>query len=116
MRQAFERNYDAIFCSFLYFCMSGNDIGEDAYSMGLNQWSAFLLDCEIPDNDSKTCRASDLDTCFIVANYEVGGGARVYNEWTNRPNEWTNGPMDQWTNGPMDQWTDGCEFGFDPRL
>ena len=71
MRLAFERNYDAIFSAFLYFCMSGGDVGEDAYSMGLNQWTAFLVDCEIPDNSSKSCRASDLDTAFIVTNFEV---------------------------------------------
>ena len=33
-----------------YFCMGGGELGEDAYSMGSNQWSAFLADCEIPDN------------------------------------------------------------------
>lgn len=80
MRLAFERNYDAIFSAFLYFCMSGNAIGEDAYSMGLNQWSAFLLDCEIPDKDSKHCRPSDLDTAFIVTNYEEDKGSEVNKE------------------------------------
>jgi len=70
VRAAFERNYDTLFCGFNYFCMSGSDIGEDAYSLGFNQWSAFLADCEIPEPDSKLCRASDLDTAFIVTNFE----------------------------------------------
>jgi hypothetical protein len=80
VRQAFERNYDGLFCAFLYFCMSGSDIGEDAYSMGLNQWTAFLLDCEIPDNSTKDCRASDLDTIFIVTNFEEDKGSDMNKE------------------------------------
>lgn len=80
MRTAFERNYDAIFSAFLYFGMTGNAVGEDAYSLGLNQWSAFLLDCEIPDNGSKHCRSSDLDTMFIVTNYEEDKGSEINKE------------------------------------
>ena len=80
VRQAFERNYDALFCAFTYFCITGNDVGEDAYSMGLNQWTAFLTDCEIPDNDSKTCRSSDLDTAFIVTNFEEDKGSEINRE------------------------------------
>ena len=28
-------------------------------------------------------------------------------QWTNKPIDLTDGPMDKWTNGPMDQYTNG---------
>ncbi len=38
--------------------------------MNLNEYTSFLKDCSIPDNNSEFCRASDLDTLFIATNYE----------------------------------------------
>ena len=38
--------------------------------MQLNAYSDFIADCDIEDKDSVSCKGSDLDSIFIVTNYE----------------------------------------------
>ena len=54
----------------LHLYITGGTVGEAAYSMPLNQYTAFLYDCEIPDGKSKFCKMKDCDVMFITTNYE----------------------------------------------
>jgi len=70
IKESLSKNYEVFSRAFRYFCLTGNAIGEGCYSMPLNQYTAFLADCEIPLKGSKACKMSDLDTIFIATNFE----------------------------------------------
>ena len=60
-----------IFSVYAYYCGTGEAV-ETAmgFVMGIAEYNNFLRDCEIPDEDSRHCRTSDLDTIFISTNFE----------------------------------------------
>ena len=68
-------HYKAWYSMFVYYSALGN---MDPYHMTLNPYTSFLDDCQIPDAESASCKRSNLDTIFIVCNYEVGTPLSMY--------------------------------------
>lgn len=54
-------------CYVFYAC----SVSGSSFHMALNSFTQFLDDCNIADNDSMAVKRSDLDTIFIVANFQV---------------------------------------------
>jgi hypothetical protein len=52
--------------AFMWYAALGNS---SPYHMSLNAYTAFMDDCQIPDNDSLYIKRSDCDTIFIVCNF-----------------------------------------------
>jgi len=63
--------YEVIIRAFAYYCALGTG---GAFSMGLNEWTDFILQVDIPDPKSQRCRLKDCDTLFIKANVVEPGG------------------------------------------
>jgi len=67
VRRTLAKHYGAIVSAFMYYASVGTG-GE--FTMQLNEYSLFLEECKIPDNDRKSrAKRSDLDTIFIVCNF-----------------------------------------------
>lgn len=70
IKQAISRAYPVLYNAYYYFCVTGTDIGESAFSMSFNQWTEFLKDSEIPHPKSKNCNMANCDNIFVVSNFE----------------------------------------------
>ena len=63
LRDELRNMYEQLLYSFKYFCALGSGSG---FTLPLNQYTQFLDDCQIPDQESDKCKRSDCDTLFIV--------------------------------------------------
>jgi hypothetical protein len=54
--------------AFTYYSVSVSSL---PFFMGLNEWTALLDECGIPDNETAGVKRSDLDTIFIVCTRKV---------------------------------------------
>ena len=63
---ALQKNYQVIVQAFQYFSALG-----ESFDMQLNQYTAFVIDCNIPEKASKSCKQADCDRIFIASNYEA---------------------------------------------
>ncbi|KAK3251875.1 hypothetical protein CYMTET_38797 [Cymbomonas tetramitiformis] len=70
IKTAISRAYPVLYNAYYYFCVTGTDIGESAFSMSFNQWTEFLKDSEIPHPKSKNCNMANCDNIFVVSNFE----------------------------------------------
>jgi hypothetical protein len=60
--------FHAIVPVFVYYSVSASAV---PFFMGLNEFTSFLDECLIPDNESQGVKRSDLDTVFIVCTRKV---------------------------------------------
>ncbi|XRB15637.1 flagellar associated protein [Pseudoscourfieldia marina] len=67
LNDIFKQVWDDLYGAFMWYSLQGSG---DPYCMQLNAFSQFTDDCKIPDSESEKCKRSDLDTLFIVANFE----------------------------------------------
>ncbi|KAK3254449.1 hypothetical protein CYMTET_36334, partial [Cymbomonas tetramitiformis] len=74
IKEGLRKWYEGLCRIFVFYCMAGSTMGEKAFQMSLNQFSAFAKDARIPVEGSRHCRQSDLDTMFISTNYEEEKG------------------------------------------
>ena len=65
--ESFKSVWDDLYGCFMWYSLQGSG---DPYCMQLNSFAQFTDDCKIPDQESEKCKRSDLDTLFIVANFE----------------------------------------------
>ena len=63
VRDALRTWYSTIVQAFTYHSVS---VSAAPFFMGLNEWTALLDLCGIPDNETVGVKRSDLDTIFIV--------------------------------------------------
>ena len=63
VRAAFREQYASLVQAFAYYSAS---VSAAPFFMGLNEFTAFLDECRIPDNEVAGVKRSDLDTIFIV--------------------------------------------------
>jgi len=54
--------------AFMFYAGMGSG---DPFCLGLNSYTSFLEESNIPDRDSKQCKRSDCDTLYIVANFST---------------------------------------------
>eukprot|EP00803_Ostreobium_quekettii_P010682 evm.model.scf_352.3 EVM.evm.TU.scf_352.3 scf_352:73256-77230(+) len=74
IKMAFKDNYAYMTNVFDYYsCMGSGNI----FSMHLNEWGTLMVDCDIPESASTTCKLSHLDTVFIATNFEEDKGTNV---------------------------------------
>ena len=66
-QQVIKKWYPLMCAAFDYYTCLGKG---DMFSISLNEWGVFLLNCEIPEEDSITCKLSNFDTIFIATNFE----------------------------------------------
>ena len=62
------KHRELIYSTYSYYCAMGES--HDGFVMGALEYNAWLRDCGIPDEESRACRAGDLDTIFITTNFE----------------------------------------------
>jgi hypothetical protein len=63
VRDVLRTWYGTVVQAFTYYSVSVSSV---PFFMGLNEWSALMEICGVPDNDSPGAKRSDLDTIFIV--------------------------------------------------
>lgn len=68
VRATLQRHYQLLVPAFMYYSCSVSSV---PFFMGLNEFTALLDDCQIPDNESQGVKRSDLDTAFIVCTRKV---------------------------------------------
>lgn len=68
VRAVFAKYYSIFVPAYVFYACS---VSGSSFHMALNSFTQFLDDCQIPDNDSVGVKRSDLDTVFIVANFQV---------------------------------------------
>ncbi|KAK3255656.1 hypothetical protein CYMTET_35174 [Cymbomonas tetramitiformis] len=61
-------------------CMSGDSVGESAYSIKINTWNHLVKICYLADPKSAHCRAVDIDSAFVATNYEEAGNDDLNDE------------------------------------
>ncbi|KAK3275778.1 hypothetical protein CYMTET_16108 [Cymbomonas tetramitiformis] len=66
LKEVVEKYYRSIVRLFDYYSVLGSG---DPFHVQLNAYSSFLEECNIGDQESESCKRSDLDTLFILANY-----------------------------------------------
>lgn len=71
VRATLQRHYQLLVPAFMYYSCSVSSV---PFFMGLNEFTALLDDCQIPDNESQGVKRSDLDTAFIVCTRKVRRG------------------------------------------
>ena len=64
---AFKKYYLPIEAAFRYYASTGSG---NIITMQLNEFSELMTACDVPENDTSTCRRSDLDTIFITTNFD----------------------------------------------
>lgn len=74
VRAAFRDHYPALVQAFTFYSCS---VSATPFFMGLNEFTAFLDECKIPDNEVPGVKRSDLDTVFIVCTRKVRNITRV---------------------------------------
>ena len=57
------QNHDAVCLIFSYYASMG---GSSILTIGLNQWTQFLVDFKLVQKKSKYCKKSDMDRVFIA--------------------------------------------------
>jgi hypothetical protein len=65
VRAALLAHVETLYSVYGYYCATGD--AYDGFCLGLNEFSRFVDDCEIPEPASKGCRKTDLLTIFISA-------------------------------------------------
>jgi hypothetical protein len=68
VRAVLLRHYALLVPTFMFYSCSVSAL---PFFMGLNEFTAFLDECHIPDNESQGVKRSDLDTTFIVCTRKV---------------------------------------------
>ena len=68
MASVFKKFYHVFVPVFVFYCCSASG---SSFHMSLNAFTQFLDDCCIPDVESQSVKRSDLDTVFIVANFQA---------------------------------------------
>lgn len=68
VRAMLQRHYSLLVPVFMFYSCSVSSV---PFFMGLNEFTALLDDCQIPDNESQGVKRSDLDTVFIVCTRKV---------------------------------------------
>jgi hypothetical protein len=68
LRAVLQRYYTLLVPAFMFYSCS---VSAMPFFMGLNEFTAFLDECAIPDNESQGVKRSDLDTVFIVCTRKV---------------------------------------------
>jgi hypothetical protein len=63
-----QHRYELLVPTFMYYSCS---VSAMPFFMGLNEFTAFLDECAIPENESQGVKRSDLDTIFIVCTRKV---------------------------------------------
>eukprot|EP00892_Ulva_mutabilis_P009697 jgi/Ulvmu1/709/UM010_0081.1 len=63
VRDTLQRHYRLLVPAFMFYSCSVSTV---PFFMGLNEFTALLDECHIPDNESQGVKRSDLDTVFIV--------------------------------------------------
>eukprot|EP00854_Cymbomonas_tetramitiformis_P011956 gene11956-14124_t len=76
----FLSHYGLISRLFTYMCMSGDSVGESAYSIKINTWNHLVKICYLADPKSAHCRAVDIDSAFVATNYEEAGNDDLNDE------------------------------------
>jgi len=67
LKSAMRRHFPTICAVFNYYSAAGAGV---PFQLQLNAFTQFLDDSNIPNANSESCKRSDCDTIFIVANYE----------------------------------------------
>jgi hypothetical protein len=79
VRATFHASYSILVQAFTFYSVSVLAI---PFFMGLNEFTAFLDVCKIPDNETPGIKRSDLDTIFIVCTRKVWD--RIMSAWVQR--------------------------------
>lgn len=64
---ALQKSYMELETAFRYFSSAGSG---NMVTMQLNEFSELMTVCDVPENDTATCRRADLDTIFITTNFD----------------------------------------------
>ena len=68
VRAVLLKHYTLLVPAFMFYSCS---VSAMPFFMGLNEFTALLDECAIPDNESQGVKRSDLDTVFIVCTRKV---------------------------------------------
>ena len=77
LRATLYKWYSTLSAAFAYYAVS---VSSAPFFMGLNEFSALLKDCNIPDNEVTGCKVSDLDTIHMVCCKKVRHCARSHSQ------------------------------------
>ncbi|KAK3248905.1 hypothetical protein CYMTET_41646 [Cymbomonas tetramitiformis] len=73
LKNVMDTHFEFVSMVFDFFSVSGNTIGEAAYSMRLNSWNRLVKICSFADPKSARCKQTDIDTAFVATNFEEDG-------------------------------------------